>query len=268
MKRQRSQIRVLALLFGLILTVATVSGFVSGCKQTPETEKTEVVKVEFENPDLSVSTDWLEKHLSDKDIRIIDVREGNEYNAGHIEGAVSLPITSTVDTDTPIPGMVAPKDKIEALLGSSGISDTSRIVIYDNGGTPFAGRVFWVLKYYSHRQASILDGGLKKWQKEGKELSSYIPAVTKTTYTAKADPDINVTKEQVSKWLKNKSDNIVFVDTRPINEWITGHLPGAIRLDWVEMFTSDEPPVLKSAEELQKLFDNAGITKDKDLVLY
>jgi thiosulfate/3-mercaptopyruvate sulfurtransferase len=271
MRKRRAWAKTVGLLLGLIFTVLIIGGFVSGCQQVKEKEKekrVEKASVEFENPDLLVSTDWLEQHLTDEDIKIVDVRSEEDYKKGHIPGAVNLPVKKTVDADNPIPGMVAPKEKIEELLGNLGISNEDRVIVYDKGGTPFAGRVFWILDYYGHEKVSVLDGGIEKWQKDGRELSTEIPEVEKTTYVAKPDPSKNATKEQVSKWIKEKPENMIFVDTRPLSEWITGHLPDAVRLDWVELLTDDEPPLLKSAPELQKIFEKAGITKDKEVVLY
>lgn len=271
MRKRRAWAKTVGLLLGLIFTVLIIGGFVSGCQQVKEKEKekrVEKASVEFENPDLLVSTDWLEQHLTDEDIKIVDVRSEEDYKKGHIPGAVNLPVEKTVDADNPIPGMVAPKEKIEELLGNLGISNEDRVIVYDKGGTPFAGRVFWILDYYGHEKVSVLDGGIAKWQKDGKELSIEIPKVEKTTYVARPDPSKNATKEQVSRWIKEKPENMIFVDTRPLSEWITGHLPDAVRLDWVELLTDDEPPLLKSAPELQKIFEKAGITKDKEVVLY
>jgi thiosulfate/3-mercaptopyruvate sulfurtransferase len=271
MRERGTWAKALSALFGLIFTAVIIGGFVGGCRQVEEKGKEKRVEkapVEFKNPDLLVNTDWLEQHLSDEDIRIVDVRSEEDYKKGHIPGAVNLPVEKTVDANNPVPGMVAPKEKIEELLGNLGISNDTRVVIYDKGGTPFAGRVFWILDYYGHERVSVLDGGIAKWQKDGKELSTEVPQVEKTTYVAKPDPSKNATKEQVSKWIKEKSKDVILVDTRPLNEWVVGHLPGAIRLDWVELLTDDDPPLLKSAPELQRIFDKAGITKDKEVVLY
>jgi thiosulfate/3-mercaptopyruvate sulfurtransferase len=274
---QRSWIKILSVLLGLILIITALGGFVSGCKKAEEKKETKkeqkenstkAEKVEFKDPDLLVNTNWLEDHLSDKDVQIIDVRAEGEYNGGHIEGAVNLPITKTVNANSPIQGMVAPEAQFESLLSELGISNDSHLVVYDGGGTPFAGRVFWILKYYGQKKVSVLDGGIKEWQKEGKKLKFDAPEITKTTYKAKANPVINATKDQIQKLVEEKDSDVVMVDTRPQKEWDTGHLPGAVRLDWVELSTADDPPVFKSAEELQKLFNDAGITKDKDVVLY
>lgn len=274
---QKSWIRILTVLIGFIFAVTAIGGFFSGCKQAKKKEETkqekksetkEEKKVEFENPDLLVNTDWLEKNLPDKNVQIIDVRTEGEYAGGHIEGAVNLPIPKTVDAGNPIAGMVVPKATIESLLSDLGISNDSKIVVYDGGGTPYAGRVFWILEYYGHKKVSVLDGGIKEWQKEGKKIKFDAPEIKKTTYKAKANPNINATTSQVAKWVEDKDKDVVLVDTRTQEEYDSGHLPGAIRLDWTELSTAGDPPLLKPAAELQTLFDNAGITRDKDMVLY
>ncbi len=274
---QKLWTKLLSVLLGLVLIVTALGVFGPGCQESEEKEETtteeikdttEAEKVEFENPDLLVTTDWLEDHLTDGDVQIIDVRAEGDYNGGHIEGAVNLPITKTVDANNPIQGMVGPKGQLETLLGDLGISNDSRVVVYDGGGTPFAGRAFWILKYYGQKEASVLDGGIKKWQKEGKKIKFDAPKINKTTYKAKINPDINSTKGQVRKWVEEKSKDRVLVDTRPQKEWDAGHLAGAVRLDWVELSTAEDPPVFKSAQELQQLFDDKGITDNKEVVLY
>ncbi len=274
---QKPWTKILTVLCGLIFIITAVGGLVSGCKKAEEKKETkkgqkeetiEKKEAKFENPNLLVTTDWLIDNLSNEHIQIIDVRAEGDFSGGHIEGAVNLPIPKTVDADNPIPGMAEPEEQMGTLLGDLGISSDSHLIVYDAGGTPYAGRIYWILKYYGHEEVSVLDGGIKQWQKEGKKIKFDEPEITKTTYTATANPDINATKNQTQEWIEEEDEDVVLVDARPKKEWDEGHFPDAVRLDWVELLTDDDPPLLKSAGELQELFDNAGITEDKELVLY
>lgn len=220
----------------------------------------------YANPQLLTATDDLATRLGDKDLRILDVRPPEEYQAGHIEGALNLPIGKTNSATGPVEGMLAPKGDLEKLLGDLGVANDSKVVVYDNQITPMAGRLFWILEYLGHEHASLLDGGLAKWRNEGRGVTKDTPTRAKATYRATPVPERLATKEEV-RALIGKQD-AVLLDTRPLPEYVAGHLPDAVRMDWTELLTADDPPVIKSGPELAKLFADAGVTKDVDLVLY
>lgn len=248
----------------LLIAVSFISLFVYGCAK----QKEKTTSVKFENPQYSVSTDWLSKHLEDENLTIIDVRKNEEYEIGHIPGAVNIPIDETVDGTKEIPGMVGSEEQIERLLSESGISNSSKIVIYDNSTDFMGGRMFWVLHYYGHENLALLDGGYQKWKEEDGRVTKKIPEYEETSYNATPHPERVATTEQVRKWLENENSEVVFVDTRTLKEWVVGHLPGAVRLNWTVLFTDDKNPVLKSPAELLEIFEENGITKDKQIVLY
>ena len=259
----------------ITLSITMLSLLILGCpqKKTDEINKDaskeeKETGIEFKNQELSISTEMLEENLFDKDIQIIDVRSEEDYSNSHIKGAINIPIEKTVDDESEIPGMVTTKEKFEKLISDSGISNDTRIVLYDAGSAPFAGRFFWVFEYFGNYKAAVLDGGFKKWQGEGRDISKEVTETGKSDFKATVNKDVNITFKEVKEIIEEEDDNVIFVDTRPVNEWLTGHLPAAVRLDWVVLFTKDDHPVLKPAEELQKIFDDAGITRDKDLVLY
>ena len=223
-KVQKQWVKMLSVLFGLIFIITAVSGLISGCKKAEEKkeakkgqkeETREKEEAKFGSPELLVTTGWLIDNLSNEHVQIIDVRSEGDYSGGHIEGALNLPIPKTVDTSTPIQGMAVPEEQMETLLGDIGISNDSHLIVYDGGGTPFAGRVYWILKYYGHEEVSVLDGGIKQWQKEGKKAKFDEPEIEKTIYTATANPDINATKDQTQEWIEEEDEDVVLVDTRP-----------------------------------------------------
>lgn len=257
-------------LFTVILLLTFL--VLSGCKQA-ENEKTEKKqesksesKSDYKNPDLLVSSDWLKENINDPDLKIIDLRNNLKYRLGHIEGAVNLNIESTIDKRKKVKGIVATEEKIEEILGDMGISNDSKVIIYDQELTAIAGRVFWILEYYGHDKVSVLDGGLAKWKKDGNELTRKTPKIEEATFNAKPDPSRIATSEQVKEWLGDEDK--VFVDTRPLSEYSEGHLKGSIQKDWIELLTDDDPPLMKKASELESTLKDFGITKDKDIVLY
>jgi len=251
----------------IVLGVLTVL-LVGGCAPPAIPTPTPAVEIGFAHPELLVETDWLAEHLDDPDLRVVDARKPGEYKAGHIPGAVNIPRSATFDPAAP-KGMVAPKEMIEELFGSKGISNQTRVVIYGQGKDKDAARVFWTLEYYGHTKVSVLNGGFKKWQAEGREVTAEEPEITPTTFIAKPDPARLSTKGEILEDI-GKAD-VVMLDTRSPAEYRGedirakrgGHIPGAVNIDWVENFTTGEVPVFKSAAELMRLYEAAGVTKDK-----
>ncbi|NTV64130.1 MAG: sulfurtransferase, partial [Oscillochloris sp.] len=151
-----------------------------------------------------VSSDWLAEHLGDPQVRIVDMRgkvlpptdpkphyfaRPEDYAAGHIPGAVYVDWTrDIVDLDDPVPAQVAPPAQIAALCSRLGIGDGTIVVAYDDWYAMFAGRLLWVLRYYGHERVRVLDGGLLKWQAEGRPLSGAQPAVAPAVFTPRTQP--------------------------------------------------------------------------------
>lgn len=258
---------------GFIATTVSllILALVAGCSSQRAAEKGadeggKSAATEYANPELLTETAWLKENLADADLKIVDVRTPEEYAAGHIKGAVNMPGHSTDVTVGAVPSMLAPPEKVAQMLGERGISNDSNVVIYDGQITPPAGRTFWILEYLGHKRVSVLNGGLMKWKKEGGEVSKDAPSVTKATYTPSPVPDAYATKDEVRALVGKKG--ALLIDARPAIEYIGGHIEGSKRMDWTELLTQGEPSMMKPAGELEKLFADAGATKDIDLVAY
>jgi len=264
----------LAAAFATVLLAALMLG---GCAP-PTPTPTPAVEVSFAHPELLVETDWLAEHLDDPNIRIVDVRAAEKYQKGHIRNAVNLVVSDPegpfYDQDHPVKWMILPQERFEDLMGDLGISNDTTVVAYDDARGLWASRLFWALEYYGHKRARVLNGGLKKWEAEGRELSQEVPEIAKATYSAEPDPSKYATKELILDRL-GKEDTII-VATISEAEYTGekkyskrgGHIPGAIRIDWVENLTKGDVPVFRSAAELTKLYEEAGVTKDKEVILY
>ena len=135
-----------------------------------------------------VSTDWVSGHLNDANVRIAEVDvDTAAYEQGHVPGAVGWNWTTQL-CDTLVRDVI-PKKKLEELLGASGISNDTTVVLYGDNNNWFAAWAFWQLKLYGHKDVRIMDGGRKKWLAEGKELSAQAPQHAKATYQAKDQDD-------------------------------------------------------------------------------
>src|SRR5213082_820275 len=150
-----------------------------------------------------VETSWLDEHLHDPQLRIVDMRgyvrtverDGvqdalyvgarDEYEQGHIPGAVYIDWSSDiVDPDEVVEAQVAPAARFAGVMGRLGIGDQHLVVAYDaHPASQFATRLWWALNYYGHDQVVILDGGLPKWQRENLPLEGTIPIYPPASFT-------------------------------------------------------------------------------------
>src|SRR5437867_9463191 len=131
-----------------------------------------------------VTTDWVSQHLKDPAVRIAEVDvDTAAYDQGHVPGAVGWNWTTQL-CDTLVRD-IAPKGKLEKLLGDAGIDNSTTIILYGDNNNWFAAWAFWQLKVYGHQDVRIMDGGRKKWLAEGRDLNTDKPPFKATTYKSK-----------------------------------------------------------------------------------
>ena len=230
-------------------------------------------------PDILVTTDWVAQHRSDPGVRVVEVDvDTAAYDQGHVPGAIGWNWTTEL-CDTLVRDIV-PKAKLEKLLGASGITPDTTIVVYGDNNNWFAAWAFWQLKVYGHRDARIMDGGRKKWLAENREVETGKPAVTATTYTAK-EPDLSIRAflPEVQKAMGRP--DVALVDVRSPAEFTGeilappglpetcqrgGHIPGAKSIPWGKACNDDG--TFKSRDELTTLYGSQGVTPDKQVIAY
>ncbi len=276
--RERLKIGYGAAAIALLLAIVLVAGCTTSAPSAaPATPKS----VAFANPDLLVTAEWLSQHLNDANVRVVDVRKPSDYKSGHIKNSLNIDTTDLkgpmYDQSNPVKWTVLSKEQLERLLSDAGVSKDTIVVALDDARGLWAARFFWTLEYYGHGngKARVLDGGLKKWQAEKRELTTEVQTIKKTTYVAKVDPSPFASKQQVLDAI-GKKDSVILA-TIPEAEFKGGnakdhlkggHIPGAVRLDWVENLTSGDVPVMKSAAELAAQYEAVGVVKDKNTILY
>ena len=230
-------------------------------------------------PDVLVTTDWVAQHTADAAMRIVEVDvDTTAYNQGHVPGAAGWNWTTEL-CDTLVRDIV-PKEKLEELLGRTGISNDTTIILYGDNNNWFAAWAFWQLKIYGHEDVRIMDGGRKKWVAEGRELSTEVPSFPRTTYKAK-EPDLSLRAflPEVQQAMQAKS--AALVDVRSPQEFTGeilappglpetcqrgGHIPGAKNIPWAK--ACNEDGTFKSREALEALYGEQGITKDRPVIAY
>lgn len=229
--------------------------------------------------DVLVTTDWVAGHLKDPKVRIVEVDvDTKAYSEGHLPGALgwnwSEQLCDTLRRD------IIPKGQFEKLMGQSGISNDSTVVLYGDNNNWFAAWAFWQLKIYGHPDVRLMDGGRKKWLAESRELTRELPQPAPATYRAK-EPDLTIRAflPQVQEASSKKAADLV--DVRSPQEFTGeilappglpetcqrgGHVPGARNIPWGK--ACNEDGTFKSPEELKALYGALGISGRKPVITY
>ncbi|MFQ5802417.1 MAG: sulfurtransferase [Candidatus Methylomirabilales bacterium] len=240
----------------------------------------EAKKTGYPNAQLLVDTREVADHLGDPDIRLMDLRArgpggDEEYAKGHIPGAVYVNWQDIDDLTSNQKGLPMDKAKAETLFSKLGIDENTRVIAYDDTGGLWAARLFFVLEFFGHNEVAVLNGGLTKWVKEDRPLSTEVPKITPKKFVARPNPKLIATAEWVKDNLKNPG--IFLVDARTPLEYQGkgkdpqiargGRIPGAVLINWADTINPQDR-TFKSVGELQKMFEQAGATKDREIVTY
>ena len=237
----------------------------------------------YANADALVSTEWLAAHLDAPDLRIVDGTftlpgvkpTGRElYDARHIPGAVFFDIDEIADEHNPLPHMLPSPEKFAARMRKLGLGDGHKIVVYDSAGLSSAGRPWWMLRVFGHRDVAILDGGLPKWQAEGRPVTDDIPVLRERHFTARLNSLLVRDKGQVLDNLTARREQVIDARSRgrfegsakePRPGLRSGHIPGSLNLPY-DALTDRETRTLLRAEALAALFATAGLERGTPVV--
>lgn len=231
---------------------------------------------------LLVSGDWLEAHLHDPDLKIVDAtwfmpgtpRDPKaEYEAAHIPGAVFFDIDAVSNHASPNPHMApAPADFAKA-VGALGIGDDDRVVVYDSHGIMSAPRVWWTFRLMGHARVAVLDGGLAKWRAEGRPVTDVATEVVPVVRQAVFQPDLVRDVAQVLDVIENGGSQIVDARGAPRFEGAapeprpglkSGHMPGARNVPFNTLLAADG--TMLPVADLRAVFEAAGVALDQPVV--
>lgn len=245
-------------------------------------------------PGTLVSTEWLEEHLLEPSVRVVDIRgyvktvdagtgDGkqnstyigakDEYDQAHIPGAVFVDWTSDItDPDDSVPAQIASPQRFKAAMEDRGIGDATDVVVVDHTGGHFATRLWWALNYYGHSAVGVLDGGMTKWMAEGRPVTNEVLAVPAAAFTPDANAPARYEADEVLAAIVDP--DITIVDARDANQYSgevyrgsrRGHIPSAINLSAKAFFDADG--TWKSDDDLRKVVAEAGISGDEKVVAY
>jgi thiosulfate/3-mercaptopyruvate sulfurtransferase len=226
-----------------------------------------------------VDADWVESHLDDPDIVLLEVDEDTSaYDKGHIRTARKVDWKQ--DLQDPVRRDFVNKEQFDALAGRLGISNDSTVVLYGGNNNWFAAYAYWYFKLYGHEKALLLDGGRKKWELDSRELTEDVPTPAQATYSAK-EPDLGIRafRDEVVAAIGSRN----LVDVRSPDEYAGrllapahlpqesaqrgGHVPTALNVPWSKAANDDG--TFRADDELRQLYADAGLEFGaKDTIAY
>ncbi len=235
-----------------------------------------------DDPKTLVSTEWLAAHLKDPDLRILDgswylpqqERDARaEYDAGHIPGARFFDIDEISDHRSDLPHMAPPVEKFMSRLRAMGVGDGHQVVVYDGAGLMSAARVWWLFRLMGQDNIAVLDGGLPKWQAEGREIEDLPPIIRDRHMTVRVQNHLVRDVTQVSSAAKLADHEIIdarstarFVGTEaePREGLRSGHIPGSRNVPFGVLLNKNG--TMKSPEDCRAIFEKAGVDLSKPAI--
>jgi thiosulfate/3-mercaptopyruvate sulfurtransferase len=229
--------------------------------------------------DVLVDTDWVEQHLDDDSVRIVEVDENpGLYAEAHIPGAIGFDWKT--DLQDQVKRDFLGPEAFGELFGSRGISNDNTIVLYGDRNNWFAAYTYWYLQYYGHDNVLLVNGPREKWIGEGRPTTAEVPSYEATTFTAKAgNGSIRAMRDEVMSALGTDRK---LVDVRSPQEFSgeliamagyeqegaqrAGHIPGAASVPWAQAVREDG--TFKSKQELEELYSGKGVLGPDPIIAY
>lgn len=213
--------------------------------------------------------DFVAEVKNDKSIVVIDANTAENYGKSHVMGAVNVPHLELYK-DGEIKGLIKSPQELAAYFGGKGISNSSNIILYDDGSNKYSSRVYWVLKYLGATNLRILHKDMDEWKVARVPLTRNPTAVKAVTFS----PGVNASIIAQASDVKACSGNCVIVDARELAEYngtsekpvSVGHIKGAINLNYKDLL--DDKGAFKSKEQLKAVAEKKGLTSDKTIIAY
>jgi thiosulfate/3-mercaptopyruvate sulfurtransferase len=235
---------------------------------------------EYAKPDVLVETDWLEEHVGDPSIRIVEVDEDTTaYEKGHIDGAVGW--NWSTDLHAKVGRDYLSQSELSDLLSRAGVGEGNTVVLYGGNNNWFAAYAYWILKLRGFDAVKLLNGGRKKWELESRPLTPDVTSYAESgiELSSPEKPEIRALRDEV---LAKVGGTTGFVDVRSPEEYrgeklapdhlpqeqaqVPGHIAGASNIPWAK--AANEDGTFRSADELKALYGAEGITGDREVIAY
>jgi thiosulfate/3-mercaptopyruvate sulfurtransferase len=236
---------------------------------------------EYANPDTLVETEWLDGHIDDPNIRVIEVDEDTTaYDKGHIPNAVGW--NWNTDLHAAVGRDYVDQEGLAKLLQEAGVGPDTTVVLYGANNNWFAAYAYWLLRYLGFGNVKLLNGGRKKWELESRQLTQDTPVLKATTFAI--DQPVSGQFRALRDYVLDKvsKGDASLVDVRSPEEYrgeklapdhlpqeqaqVPGHIPGAANIPWAKAANDDGS--FKSADELKALYEGAGVSPDREIIAY
>jgi thiosulfate/3-mercaptopyruvate sulfurtransferase len=229
----------------------------------------------LEHPRL-IETGELANTTDQPSVRIVDLRSSfSDYLRGHIPNAVYLPFQTLQVPRNGVPAQLPDRISLERIMGNYlGISNNMWVILYSEKSDPNATYLLWTLDYLGHKKVGVLNGGWEKWTADNLPQTQYYPSLSSKKFFGRIIGESLAEK----KWVLNRlsARNVVIIDARSPQQYSgeegeeirRGHIPGARNMFWERTLEGEEIKVWKKKEDLEKIFVEAGVTKDKEVIVY
>jgi thiosulfate/3-mercaptopyruvate sulfurtransferase len=228
-----------------------------------------------------VSTDWLEQHLNDPDLMILDTQpDVHDYIQEHIPRAVYLNENVLRVPKNGVPAMYIPEDAARAIFARVGLTPDRPVVVYTGKGV-YSGQgdgleqtmMAYSLARFGHNAVYVLDGGLDKWKAEGWAVTKEYPHTPESDFPVSVRSEYFVEFEQF-KQVKDQPD-VLLIDNRSAGYYAgngiwtkQGHIPGAVNLPWTKVMDRRNPCLFKPDEKIRRIVQKIGASPDKTIIVY
>ena len=230
---------------------------------------------EYARPEILAEPDWLWEHRDDPGVRVVDCGSADAYARAHIPAAVSLGVDGWLKE--PEGGVhVMGREMFAELMIKLGVSDDTTIISYDDFNTTYATRLWWVLNYYGHTAAKVLNGGWRRWLTEVRPITHPQTTPGPGRFTARANEEVMCRLDYLRERYDDPTVQILNVlppahyrgETNPFGNKRVGHIPGSVNVPIEEFMTDDDRGVFKSAWELRAILEKGLLSADKETVVH
>jgi thiosulfate/3-mercaptopyruvate sulfurtransferase len=223
---------------------------------------------------LLLEPDALEPLLGCTELLILDTSSAANYQRGHVPGAIHIAPQALQSGVAPAPGKLPGAAQLSALFSAVGLSADKHVVVYDDEGGGWAGRLLWTLEVLGHSRYSYLNGGLQAWANEGHPLQTQPNAGTPSQFVAQIHPQPLATLEEIRARLGEPQ--LAIWDARSADEYAGrkviaargGHIPGAVNIDWLELMDRERNLRLLPETQLRVRLAAAGIAPEKTVITH
>ncbi|ODS50209.1 MAG: thiosulfate/3-mercaptopyruvate sulfurtransferase [Halanaerobium sp. 4-GBenrich] len=244
----------------LLLLLLTFAIILTGCEAD--------ISVPGEVGQDIITADEALKMIEEGEVVVVDAQQSGDFEDQHLDGAVNI-ARNDITTFGPYPNMLADASKVESSLGENGISNQTKVLIYDNNNNMDAARLWWTMLVYGHDTANmkVISGGLNALKEAGANFVSGDYEVEAVEYkAAEKNEELIAAKEEVLAEVNNPSENVEILDVRTAAEVNKGIIPGAIHINYVN--NNKDNGEFYPPSYIQRYYPDNGITPDEEVIMY